>query len=82
MFVDTVGTLYNRSVFNGFGLLAETNSRAGKTGEIFSFLKPSIMSSTSLRPEPDLLYTARPDSFTGSTFDKSYQNRNPLWGLQ
>lgn len=47
MFVDIMGTLYNLRVFNGFGLLAETNSRVGKNSEIFSFLKDAIMSSTS-----------------------------------
>lgn len=46
MFVDIMGTLYNLRVFNGFSLLAETNSRVGKNGEIFSFLNYSIMPST------------------------------------
>lgn len=76
MFVDVRGTLYNLWVFNGFGLLAETNSRVGKTGETL-ILKLLHHVFHVPQQKTDLYNTVRPDQFTVLTFDKSYQNRNP-----
>lgn len=54
------------------------NSPFGKNDEIFSFLKYSIMSSTSPNKRQICFNTVCPDQFTVLTFDKSYKNRIPL----